>query len=100
MKTIAVNIKKGGTGKTTTVVNLASAFAQCGKKVLVVDLDPQGNIAISCGIMDTVKTIADILINPHVSIGSVIISTPYDFDIVPANEQLSFIEAGMKASQT
>jgi cellulose biosynthesis protein BcsQ len=50
MRIIAVMNQKGGTGKTTTVVNLGSALAQGGARVLLVDLDVQGNLGVSFGI--------------------------------------------------
>lgn len=50
MKTIAVALQKGGTGKTTTTVTVSHALAMAGKKVLMVDLDPQGNLALAFGL--------------------------------------------------
>lgn len=49
---VAITNHKGGTGKTTTTANLAAGLAQCGKQVLVVDLDPQANLTYSFGLLD------------------------------------------------
>ncbi|MEJ8802464.1 ParA family protein [Pontibacter sp. H249] len=61
MKTnvVAVINQKGGTGKTTTTINLGSALSKCGKKVLLLDLDPQSNLSYSLAVPNTNGTLAD-----------------------------------------
>ncbi len=60
-KIITIMIRKGGSGKTSTAVNLASALAKHGKKVLLVDLDSQANAGLGLGIIDDVRNISNVL---------------------------------------
>lgn len=57
---VSVINQKGGTGKTTTTINLGSALQKLGKRVLLIDLDPQANLSYSLGITDPACTLADV----------------------------------------
>ena len=92
-KTIAIAIQKGGVGKTTTAVNLSACLAELGKRVLLVDFDPQGNATSGYGIdreqLDT--TVYDVVIGAQ-AIADVLQSTEYGVDLVPANINLAGAE--------
>jgi len=92
---IAISNHKGGTGKTTTAVNLGVALANLNFKVLLIDLDAQGNLTYSFGIQDTGLSISDVFIGEK-KIEEVIIRKE-GLDIIPANMQLSDIELSLQS---
>lgn len=92
-KTISLVNQKGGVGKTTTSINLSASLAALGKKVLLIDLDPQGNTTTGVGINkgDIDKSIYDVLIG-QCNINESIIRTKYrNLSVIPATINLAGI---------
>ena len=95
MKIISIINQKAGVGKTTTVINLASALSQQSKKILVIDLDPQGNATTGLGLSNVEQSDQTIygILNGTVSISEVIKKTKFkNLDLITSNIDLSGLE--------
>ncbi len=87
--------QKGGVGKTTSTINMGACLAELGRKVLLVDLDPQGALSAGLGLThDQIQdTIYDVMLDSEVSVHSAIVHTGVaGLDLVPANIDLSAAE--------
>jgi chromosome partitioning protein len=94
-KAIAIFNQKGGVGKTTTNINLAACLAMKGKKILIVDIDPQGNTTSGMGISKKglAKTMYEVLIDDKLEPKDAILPTNVKgLDIIPASVQLAGAE--------
>ncbi|HQA98319.1 MAG TPA: AAA family ATPase, partial [Clostridia bacterium] len=91
-KIIAVANQKGGVGKTTSAVSLAASLADQGKKILLVDMDPQGNATSGLGITARDKTSYEVMIN-HLPLNQAIIATSQaGLALVPSDIRLAAAE--------
>ena len=94
-RTVAVCNQKGGVGKTTTTINLGAALAEQGRRVLLVDFDPQGALSVGLGIQphDIDGTIYNLLMERDVSAHDVLFKTGVNgMDLLPSNIDLSGAE--------
>lgn len=93
-RVMAVANQKGGVGKTTTSVNLGACLAELGKKVLLIDIDPQGNTTSGLGVnkADVRYCIYDVLINEVNAVDAVLPTSVPNLQIIPATIQLAGAE--------
>ena len=96
-KILAITNQKGGVGQTTTPVNLAASLALAGRRVLLVDLDPQGNATMGSGVekRSLTATVYEVLLG-NATAASVLQRSPSgNFDVLPANRELAGAEVEM-----
>ncbi|MCY3768766.1 MAG: ParA family protein [Gammaproteobacteria bacterium] len=87
---IAITNQKGGVGKTTTAINLVSALAHAGYRGLLVDMDPQGNATVGCGIAvrETEASIYEVLLG-EADVADTVVSTQGGFRLLPSHPDLA-----------
>lgn len=95
MKVVAITNQKGGSGKTTTAVNLAAALAEKGRRILVIDLDAQASASMWLGVSDTANSLLGVLAGERDLASAVKPSSCRGVDVVPASPALSGAERAL-----
>lgn len=102
VRVLAIANQKGGVGKTTTAINLGTALAAVGERVMVLDMDPQGNASTGLGVPpeSRMRTAFDVLVGQSGLADAAVQTSVPGLCVVPANADLVGIESELKPDQT
>src|SRR3546814_7332187 len=100
-RVMSVANQKGGFGKTTTCVNLAASLAATQRRVLLVDMDPQGNATMGCGIdkMSLERSSCDVLLGDETAADTIVSAPEGQFAVLPGNEDLTVAEISLRSEE-
>lgn len=97
-KVIAITNQKGGVGKTTSAINVAASLAYYRQKILLIDLDPQGNATMGSGVdKHSISRSSNDVLMQRCLLKEAVVRTPFQYDLLPGNADLTEAEVGLVA---